>query len=102
MLKKTVVVVAVVGVLVVPNLTDSESSPTPVGPVFADPMMSGSAAFVWATAYENPPVALDTPAAGAEGGEFASTTYPVTRLFPRGTRTLNPTAGGKGEGLGQR
>ena len=40
---------------------------TATGPVFADPMLSGSAAFVWATAYGNPPIALDMPLAPSGG-----------------------------------
>ncbi len=33
----------------------------PEGPVFSDPALSGSMAFVWATAFGNPTLALDTP-----------------------------------------
>ncbi|MBK8025815.1 MAG: SH3 domain-containing protein [Chloroflexi bacterium] len=39
----------------------SESTSAPTGPVFSDPALSGSMAFVWATAYGNPPLALDAP-----------------------------------------
>lgn len=40
----------------------------PSGPVFSDPMLSGSAAFVWATAFGNPALALDMPASPGSGG----------------------------------
>ncbi len=38
------------------------SAPDPTGPVFTDPMISGSMAFVWATAFGDPALALDQPA----------------------------------------
>ncbi len=38
------------------------------GPIYSAPSLSGSAAFVWATAFGNPPLALDTIAASAGPG----------------------------------
>jgi hypothetical protein len=37
-----------------------ENDTSPTGPVFSDPILSGGAAFVWATPFGNPPLALDT------------------------------------------
>ncbi|RPJ00113.1 MAG: hypothetical protein EHM39_05365, partial [Chloroflexi bacterium] len=38
----------------------AENATTPTGPIFSDPMLSGSAHLVWATAFGNPPLALDS------------------------------------------
>ena len=46
----------------------NETTASPTGPVFTDPALSGSMAFVWATAYGNPPLALDTPHGSSAGG----------------------------------
>ncbi len=46
----------------------NETSAAPTGPVFTDPALSGSMAFVWATAYGNPPLALDAPHGSSAGG----------------------------------
>ncbi|MCX9078356.1 MAG: SH3 domain-containing protein [Candidatus Methanoperedens sp.] len=43
----------------------SETAAAPTGPIFTDPALSGSMAFVWATAFGNPPLTLDTPAGPA-------------------------------------
>ena len=38
----------------------AENATTPTGPIFSDPMLSGSAHLVWATAFGNPTLALDS------------------------------------------
>ena len=47
----------------------TETAGAPTGPIYSDPALSGSTAFVWATAFGNPPLALDTPLVGASAAE---------------------------------
>ncbi|GAB4573391.1 MAG: hypothetical protein Kow0077_15650 [Anaerolineae bacterium] len=51
---------------------------SPTGPVYSDPMLSGSAAFVWATAFGNPPLALDNPAVPSGPLPIVPTVPPIS------------------------
>jgi hypothetical protein len=57
----------------------SETAASPTGPIYTDPALSGSMAFVWATAFGNPPLALDTPAGPAPE---AVPTLPIVTATP--------------------
>ncbi len=62
----------------------SETATAATGSIFSDPALSGSMAFVWATAFGNPPLALDTLG--------TSTTTMPTIATPSGPSVIVVTA----------
>jgi len=70
----------------------------PSGPVFTDPMLSGGAAFVWATAFGDPALALDTPAAPSMPASPSTPVSPTSPAVPTPT-TVPPTPAAGGPDL---
>ncbi|MBL8133779.1 MAG: SH3 domain-containing protein [Anaerolineae bacterium] len=77
----------------------NESAASPTGPVFSDPALSGSMAFVWATAFGNPPLALVAPTSGTSGTAPLPTIVTATpdssgcRLRSADSSTVNVRSG---------
>ncbi len=66
----------------------AENATTPTGPIFSDPMLSGSAHLVWATAFGNPPLALDNLGTATLPNVVIATAVPT--LPPQVVVTVTP------------